>query len=118
MYATSTDVAHILLPFVLFSGGNAAPDVTFRLIFFQYLLDLQIERTVEAGQAFLQILVYGGLADTEFPGGAPDGRLVLYDVKRQLTGALLNMFPQDNTLHSALLQHLYAAAKGIMSGEE
>ena len=58
--------------------------------------------------------MYGGLADTEFPGSAPDGRLVLYDVKSQMTGTLLNIPLQDNTLHSALLSQLYERGRGVM----
>lgn len=33
----------------------------------------------------------GGLGDAELLGSAPDGGLVLYDVKRQLAGALLDV---------------------------
>ena len=58
--------------------------------------------------------MYGGLADTEFPGSAPDGRLVLYDVKRQMTGTFLNIPLQGNTLHSALLSQLYERGRGVM----
>ena len=52
---------------------------------------LQIQRTVEQRKPLGDIFMYGGLADAKLPGSAPDGRLVLYDVKRQLTGALLNI---------------------------
>ena len=44
----------------------------------------------------LTVLIYhfrmdGGLGDAELLGSAPDGGLVLYDVKRQLAGALLDV---------------------------
>ena len=58
--------------------------------------------------------MYDRFADAEFPGSAPDGRLVLYDVKRQLTGTLLNIPLQDNTLHSALLSQLYERGSEVM----
>ena len=42
--------------------------------------------------------MYGGFADAELPGSAAHRGPVLYDVKRQLTGALLDVPLQTATL--------------------
>lgn len=86
-----------LRSFVFPARGDAAPDVAFGLIFVQNLLDLEVEGAVKDGQTLPDVLVYGGFADTEFPGCTPDCCLILYDVQSQLAGSLLNISFQKTT---------------------
>ena len=83
---------------ILFLGRKPAADVPLRLVLLQNPLGLFIQRTVESGQTFRQVFVYRRFADAELPGGAAHRGSVLYNVKRQLTGALLDVPLQTATL--------------------
>ena len=83
---------------ILFTGGNAAPDVPLRLVHFQNLLDLEVQRPVEQRQPFGDVLMYGGFADAELLCGGPNGGPVLYNVQGQAFGPLLHVTLQNTTL--------------------
>ena len=89
--------------------------MTFRLVFLQHPLDLEVQGPVEGGQTFAEVLVYGGFADAELPGGGTHRGTVLYDVKRQPAGAFLDVPFQTATLPAMILTgHVYAGAAGKM----
>ena len=88
-------------PFIFPPGGNAPPDVPLGLVLLQHPLYLEVQGPVEGGQAFTEVLMYGGFADAELPGGGPHRGTVLYDVKRQPAGAFLDVpFQAATLLHS------------------
>ena len=98
---------------IFFSGGNTPADVPLSFVFLQHLFDLEKERAVEGGQTFAEILMDGGFAHAKPLCRRAHRRLVLYDVKRQPAGALLNIPFQTATLPaivwaSFLLHDLYA----------
>ena len=87
--------------FVFSPGGDASPDVALGLVLLQHPLYLEVQGPVEGGQAFAEVLMYGGFADAELPGGGPHRGTVLYDVKRQPAGAFLDVpFQAATLLHS------------------
>ena len=88
----------LLFSLILFPGGDAAPDMPFRLVLLQDLFDLKVQRLVEGGQALRQILVHSGLGNSEFGGGGTYRRFVLYDVKGQFARALFDVPFQPATL--------------------
>ena len=57
--------------------------------------------------------MYRGFADAELPGRAAHRRLVLYDVKRQLAGAFLDVPFQTATL-PAKLSHWPKYMRGMV----
>ena len=61
------------------------------LVLVQQRLDLQPQRPVVQGQPLADILMDSGFADTEFLGGGPYRRPVLYQVKSQFFGPLLQI---------------------------
>ena len=69
----------------------------------------------------LTVLIYyfcmdGGLADTEFFGGGPHRRLVLYQVKSQFFGPLLQIFFDSAPLLQAVLLYERSGGKRTENG--
>ena len=73
------------------------------LVLIQDPLHLEVEGAVEGGQAFGQVLMYGGFADAEFPGGGAHCCPVFDDVRRQSTGAFLDISFQNPYTPSPVL---------------
>ena len=105
-----------LYPLVFPAGGEAAPDVPLRLVFVQQRLYLQPQRAVVQRQPFTDVLVDGGLADTEFFGGGPHRRLVLYQVKSQFFGPLLQIFFDSAPLLQAVPLYERSGGKRTENG--
>ena len=99
-----------LFTLILPAGGKAAADVALGLVLLQQRLYLQPQRAVVQGQPFADILMDGGLADAELLGGSPHRRPVLYQVKSQLLGPLLQIFFDSAPLLQAV--PLYEALGG------
>ena len=92
---------------VFFTGGDAAADMALGLIGIQHLFHLGVQRPVEGRQAFADVLVHGGLADPELPGGGTDGCAVFHDVGGQLTGPLLDVSLQWLYTPYPVMVHVY-----------
>ena len=88
--------------------GDAAADVSLRLVFFEDLFDLKIQGSVVKGQALLNILMYRALADSEFLCGFAHGGAFFDDVGGQFTGALFNVSFQDPTRSLSRYTGVYA----------
>ena len=63
----------ISLAAVLQSGGKTAPDVPLCLVDIQHLLNLKVQGTVELGQPFRDVFMYGGTEKERFPPVCPTG---------------------------------------------
>ena len=85
-------------PFVLFPGGQAAPDVSLGLVDLQHHLHLLIQGPVEGGQPLGQVLVYRGFAQAEFLGGTAHRALLFDDLQCTLAGSLFHVPFQTATL--------------------
>ena len=80
------------------------------LVLLQQRLYLQPQRPVVQRQPFADILMHGGFADPEFFGGGADGGPVLYQVKSQFLGPLLQILFDSAPLLQAV--PLYEPERG------
>ena len=80
------------------AGGQSPADVPLGLVLLQDLLHRQVQRPVAEGQALGEVLVDRGLAQAELPGRGAHGGAVLYQVKGQIAGPLLQAFFDSATL--------------------
>ena len=83
---------------VFFSGGNAAANVSLRLIDIQHFFGLKGKTAVEQGQALRNVFVNCRFTDAKLLCSGADGGPVLYDVKSQTLGPVLHIPFQ--TIHS------------------
>ena len=91
-------------------GGKATADMALGLVFLQQRLYLQPQRPVVQRQPLADILMDGGFADTEFFGSVPHCRPVLYQVKSQFFGPLLQILFDSAPLLQAV--PLYEPERG------
>lgn len=66
--------------FILFPGGNAAPDMTLCFIDFQNPSDFSIQLWVDRLQAVRYVFMYGRFAYMKLLGGSTDRGIVFDDI--------------------------------------
>ena len=92
-------------PFILVSGGNSTPNVTFCFVDLHDLLYLEVQCVITRAQPFRQILVYSGFADAKLFGCSADGCAVFDDVHGQIAGPFLHeVLQSQHSLHIVLKQ--------------
>ena len=87
------------------------------LVYIQHLFDLEIQRTVEQGQPFGDVLMYRRLADAEFLRGGPDCGPVFYNVKSQALRPLLHVSLQNILTPCLLLVHPMRRNPGLCASD-
>ena len=75
---------------VFFPGSQTAPDVALLFVYIQYLSHLLIEPAIAAGQALLEIFMYGRFGDAKVLGGGPHRGAGLDHVHSQFAGAFFD----------------------------
>ena len=87
-YAVSAIIC-VLQPKIFIPRCNPSADMPFLLVQIQNLPCLHIQGVIILLQPMGKILMYGGLGNTEMPGGRPHGGTGLDHVHSQFTGPLL-----------------------------
>ena len=102
----------IVVPAVLFPGGDAAADVSLGLVHLQDFLHLLVQHPIELGQPFGDVLVHCGFADAEFLCGGADRGPVFDDVLSEPLGPLLHITLQNTTLPASCWSILCGEKRG------
>lgn len=105
-----------LCALVFFPCGEAAAYVALGLVYIQEPARLSIQRRVDVRQTLGQILMYGGLTDSELLCGGADGGLVIYDVRGKVADSFLDICTHMHHSQQLLVLEYMLGSRAICCG--